>query len=160
MLTSLESTNTPKLQYQYKKLRHSDEIRLLILAPGTSSNPLHCKLVHTRLSLNPEYEALSYAWGDSSKPRQVFCDHRVIDVTESLYAALRRLRDLTKARTIWADAICINQQLNVEKSHQVALMGKIYSQTEKTLAWLGEAEDHVVIKAFHYLERLDRHLCN
>ncbi|PQE23458.1 heterokaryon incompatibility -domain-containing protein [Rutstroemia sp. NJR-2017a BBW] len=155
----VKCTNPPKLSYRYRRLQHPDEIRLLVLGPGTSSKPLDCKLIHTRMSLTPEYEALSYAWGDSSKPRQIHCNNRAINVTESLYSALRHIRDPIKSRTIWADAICINQHVDAEKNHQVALMGKIYSQAERTLAWIGEEEDDVVHDAFDFLERLDRWLC-
>jgi hypothetical protein len=112
------------------------------------------------MSLNPEYEALSYAWGDSSKPRQIRCNNRALSVTQSLYSALRDIRDPIKSRTIWADAICINQDVDTEKNHQVALMGEIYSQAERTLAWIGEEEDDVVHDAFDFLERLDKWLCN
>lgn len=155
-----KSTNLPKLNYRYKQLQYPDEIRLLVISPGTSSDRLDCKLVHTRLSLSPKYEALSYAWGDTSKPRQINCDDRAIHITRSLYTALRHLRDPKKARTLWADAICINQHSNTEKNHQVALMGKIYSQTERGLAWIGEGEDDIVRNAFDYLDRLNAYFCN
>lgn len=42
---------------------------------------------------------------------------------------------------IWCDALCINQNDNVEKSHQVALMGRIYSTAAFVLAWLGIDKD-------------------
>ncbi|PQE29426.1 Heterokaryon incompatibility protein [Rutstroemia sp. NJR-2017a WRK4] len=155
----VKCTNPPKLSYRYRRLQHPDEIRLLVLAPGTSSKSLDCKLIHTRMSLNPEYEALSYAWGDSSKPRQIHCNNRAINVTHSLYSALRHIRDPIKSKTIWADAICINQDVDAEKNHQVALMGKIYSQAERTLAWIGEEDDDVVHDAFDFLERLDEWFC-
>ncbi|PQE09928.1 Heterokaryon incompatibility protein [Rutstroemia sp. NJR-2017a BVV2] len=110
--------------------------------------------------LKPRIRSTSYAWGDPSKPRQVRCNNRALSVTRSLYSALRHIRDPIKSRTIWADAICINQHVDTEKNHQVALMGKIYSQAERTLAWIGEDEDHVVHDAFDFLERLDKWLCN
>jgi Heterokaryon incompatibility protein (HET) len=93
-----------------------------------------------------------------STPRQVICDNRTLSVTQSLYSALLHLRNSKEARTIWADAICINQRINAEKNHQVALMEKIYSQTERTLAWIGEEEDGIARNAFDYLDRLDTYL--
>jgi len=37
---------------------------------------------------------------------------------------------------IWIDALCINQQDNKEKEHQVLLMGEIYSNASETIVWL------------------------
>ncbi len=73
------------------------------------------RLNHTRLSESPHYKALSYAWGDPTKSRRVFCEGRFIEVTESLFTALRRLRCEDEEMIIWADAICINQGVVVEK---------------------------------------------
>lgn len=42
---------------------------------------------------------------------------------------------------IWADAICINQDDNDEKSRQVRLMAQIYSKATYALVWLGEEAD-------------------
>ena len=41
-------------------------------------------------------------------------------------------------RTLWIDALCINQDDLVERSAQVSIMGSIYSNTSKVLIWLGE----------------------
>ncbi|KAK3901582.1 heterokaryon incompatibility, partial [Staphylotrichum tortipilum] len=38
---------------------------------------------------------------------------------------------------LWIDAICINQTDVVEKSHQIGLMARIYSQSTIMLMWLG-----------------------
>jgi len=42
---------------------------------------------------------------------------------------------------MWIDAICINQPSDVERNHQVALMGKIYSSVAIVLIWLGPERD-------------------
>jgi hypothetical protein len=41
------------------------------------------------------------------------------------------------ALPLWIDALCINQADVAEKTHQVGLMGRIYRQSQNTLAWLG-----------------------
>lgn len=129
--------------YEYHAFQHTDEIRVLVLAPTTESEEICCSLKHVRLSDKPDFEALSYAWGDSAKPRRVFCDKKIINVTENLYIALRNLRYKDRERAIWADAICINQDDDLlgEKSQQVGLMGKIYSEAQCTVVWLGEDPD-------------------
>ena len=38
----------------------------------------------------------------------------------------------------WADAVCINQGNPEERTSQVQRMGKIYSNAEKVIAYLGE----------------------
>lgn len=38
---------------------------------------------------------------------------------------------------IWIDQICINQQDDTERGHQIALMGEIYSSARQVLVWLG-----------------------
>jgi len=50
-----------------------------------------------------------------------------------LEAALRDMRHTTLPARIWADALCINQLDNNEKSHQVSLMGNIYSTATHTI---------------------------
>ena len=61
---------------------------------------------------------------------------------KAFYSALRRLRSLG-VLTIWADAICIDQSDNKEKSVQVHGMGHIYKQATKVICDLGEADDNL-----------------
>ena len=44
-------------------------------------------------------------------------------------------------RMLWVDALCIDQENKAERSQQVQLMSKIYSQAMKVIAWLGPAAD-------------------
>jgi hypothetical protein len=39
------------------------------------------------------------------------------------------------------DAVSINQQDVEERSQQVALMGRIYAESDRTIVWLGESDD-------------------
>lgn len=160
-MKSIWKTQAPRmLHYRYNRLQHADEIRQLILHPGAPADPIRCRLEHVRLSDKPPYDALSYAWGDRSKSRTVYFENRSIPVTESLFSALRRLRYQDRNRVLWADAICINQDRFHEKNHQVALMGKIYSEAQQTLVWLGEESDEVSRGAFDFASRLDSFLSN
>ncbi|KUJ06872.1 uncharacterized protein LY89DRAFT_399668 [Mollisia scopiformis] len=43
---------------------------------------------------------------------------------------------------IWIDALCINQTDDIEKAHQVRLMGDIYLNARKLWIWLGEEENN------------------
>ncbi|THU90214.1 HET-domain-containing protein [Dendrothele bispora CBS 962.96] len=92
------------------------------------------------------YEALSYVWGASNNPKTVIVElasptNNIISITENLDVAMRHLRHKTEPRVMWIDAICINQTDDVEKSHQVGLMGYIYRLAAKVTVWLGPEEN-------------------
>ncbi|OAK93582.1 heterokaryon incompatibility, partial [Phaeosphaeriaceae sp. SRC1lsM3a] len=94
--------------------------------------------------LGTSFEALSYAWGNHEKSRLVSVDGLVLAVTESLYLALlhmkrrkRTLNNLYMRPALWADAICINQDDDQEKTLQVAMMAEIYHAASKVNIWLG-----------------------
>jgi hypothetical protein len=140
--------------YQYQPLGSEDEVRLLILAAGTCTDDIRCDLRPYSLSSIPQFDAISYAWEDISKPHEVFCNNESIPVTRSAYIALQYLRHAIRDRVIWIDAICINQGSDSEKSHQVCLMREIYSQARQTHVWLGEDVGNNAKLAFEHISRL------
>lgn len=108
--------------------------------------------------LDCDYEALSYVWGSTDAPGHVIIQseisgHNSISVTRNLDVALRHLRHTDKSRSLWADAICINQQSLAERSSQVSLMSSIYRFAPKVIVWLG-AEDENSHHALSMLESL------
>lgn len=50
---------------------------------------------------------------------------------------LQYLRPQRGYRTVWIDAICINQANTHERNEQVQMMGQIYSQCNQVFLWLG-----------------------
>jgi hypothetical protein len=64
-----------------------------------------------------------------------------MQVNTSLYDALMAIRPSKEPIVIWIDFLCINQSDTEEKCWQVALMGNIYRQAQKVIAWLGPADD-------------------
>ncbi|KAK0514932.1 hypothetical protein JMJ35_002311 [Cladonia borealis] len=141
--------------YKYSNL-NGDEIRLLHLLPRSASREVRIKIETVTLSADqhPQYEALSYAWGSTKDPSRVVVtvDHtygfknralvsfpisRSISVTRNLAEALPYLRDATKPRTLWIDAICIDQKNGKEKGEQVSRMGEIFKSSSQVLVWLG-----------------------
>ncbi|RYP12528.1 hypothetical protein DL765_007264 [Monosporascus sp. GIB2] len=60
-----------------------------------------------------------------------------IQVTKSLWVALRHLRYRDEPRYLWVDQICINQEDTAEKNIQVGCMGEIYSKATCSVIWLG-----------------------
>lgn len=116
----------------------SQEIRLLRLQPAPSFDAkIQGMLSYTSLHSPCEYEALSYRWGAVDFNAEIELEGQPFRITHNLEEALRHLRDETNERTIWVDAICINQYDTEERNHQVTLMKKIYTQCTTDLAWLG-----------------------
>ncbi|KAF4996681.1 hypothetical protein FDECE_12333 [Fusarium decemcellulare] len=116
------------------------EIRLLEIEPGSAGAPVRCKYhVATLDDLSFPYEALSYAWGDVNAASQqiVYLEGREVDVTQTLADAFERLRLTEEPRYLWIDALCINQADDGEKTQQVSMMHRIYTQCTQCAIWLG-----------------------
>jgi hypothetical protein len=114
------------------------QFRLLTVLPGSKvHDPINCELTTHPMSQHPEYEALSYCWGDGTRERLVSCNDQPFKVTENVECALKKLRRPDVPRLLWIDAICINQDDIAERSHQVSLMQDIYRQATRVLVWLG-----------------------
>jgi hypothetical protein len=134
-------------QYSYSPLSLGpDSIRLLRLMPDQDDTAdIRCELFEYSLQSSCKashlYEALSYVWGSPGEKLPIFIHGHSFDVTVNLRAALSRLRNHSMERTLWVDAICIDQQNLRERGHQVQLMAKIYGQANRVVVWLGEAAD-------------------
>ncbi|KAF5626999.1 heterokaryon incompatibility (het-6OR allele) [Fusarium sp. NRRL 52700] len=114
------------------------QIRLLHLLPAKDQhNQIECRLEVVALEEDPVYEALSYCWGDNSQLQGIKCNNEAFQVTESLFCALQHLRNDHLERTLWIDAICINQKDLEERRFQVKLMKDIYTRSQRVVIWLG-----------------------
>lgn len=144
-------------EFEHKPLSGRDAFRTMFLHPATDTGSLiECELVTSDLSLTPDYETLSYVWGDSSVPRYITLDGKVLRIMPNLYEALLALRLESRPRRLWVDAICINQCDTDERNQQVALMGDIYRNACRVLVWLGKAceDSHLV---FEHLAEFQKH---
>ncbi|KAI4112105.1 MAG: hypothetical protein LQ339_000113 [Xanthoria mediterranea] len=96
---------------------------------------------------NREYEALSYAWGSKDNLLEISITDpstqikASLPVTRDLALALRYLRLPQLSRTLWIDAICIDQENLEERGHQVKKMGDVYHTARQVIIWLGPATD-------------------
>lgn len=123
----------------YKALDpHLPEIRVLKLLPSASFEArLECQLLHRALYGDSDgYEALSYVWGGNEFTAEIVLNNEPYSITPNLEIALRHLRQPSAERTLWVDALCINQHDLVERSRQVLLMKDIYAHCTVDLAWM------------------------
>ncbi|KAI1097515.1 heterokaryon incompatibility protein-domain-containing protein [Jackrogersella minutella] len=135
--------------FTYRPFATEREIRLIDLLPGHGL--IRCNLRHVSLSSQNDYESLSYCWGSRTKKVKMLVNGAHFYVTRNLHAALHRLRDAKNIRTLWIDAICINQESIPERNVQVPLMRAIYSSCRRVVIWLGEQDYHTK-SAFEGLE--------
>jgi hypothetical protein len=116
-------------------------VRLLELAPGARDDAVVMRLFPTELEHALDFEALSYVWGDPGVTVPVTCSGLSFGVTVNLHAALVRTRYTDRVRTLWADAICINQGHVKERSHHVAFMNLIYRRAKTVLVCMDADPD-------------------
>lgn len=149
----------PSLPHVYVPIEGADSFRTLRLQPALDvSAPLRFTFdIHSPDS-DEEYEAISYTWGAPKLTCPVyFHDGSYVMATKNLDSALRRFRDATKTRVLWANAICINQKDNKEKATQIPLMIRIFRGAHRVLAWLdGGAGEEKGLKLLRRWSRLSR----
>lgn len=133
--------------YTYSPLlAHPNSIRLLRLLPASrAEDPVHCRIFNYSLSIPARtshlYECLSYVWGSVEDKETIRVNDAGFAVTKNLHGALRRLRDPDLDRTLWVDAVCINQNDLEERANQVQIMALIYAYASRVVVWLGEEAD-------------------
>jgi hypothetical protein len=145
--------------YHYSALPDQNHVRIINILPGIIYEEVHCEITTEYFGDIPDtYEAISYAWGDSGHHTSIICNGKILNVNTSLVDALKRLRRNEETRRVWADAICINQHDDFEKSHQVKRMGKIYESAKAVLAWLGKDTEHYAKDCFDLVQTTVDHL--
>ncbi|USP74661.1 hypothetical protein yc1106_01935 [Curvularia clavata] len=129
-----------------------EEFRLLRIQPSDDFHSIiTCQLFTASLIDKPSYNALSYEWGNPNVTKSVIVNSTELQVTSNLEAALRRIRTTHSEVILWVDGLCINQRDVAEKNIQVAMMGRLYSNTTLTYAWLGEDDGGSATRTFQFL---------
>ncbi|KAH8760741.1 heterokaryon incompatibility protein-domain-containing protein [Hyaloscypha finlandica] len=131
-----------------------NEIRLICLdsvppAETRPTSPVHINLEVYPRDRCPEYEAASYSWGgengDYTKRSPIYIGKSwdVLWQTQSCWNLLQRLWLKERgARSVWVDAICINQEDLEERSTQVGMMALTYTRCSRVFAYLGEGKSN------------------
>ena len=128
--------------FRYEQSLQGREIRLIQLTSAEHGADISCSLVYKTLDSDTTYNALSYVWGDQSEKRRVICNGMACMITVSLFHALNQYRSTRADVLLWADALCIDQNNETEKTCQVRMMGDIYRQAQLVVVWLGLEEEH------------------
>ncbi|KAL6713622.1 hypothetical protein ACLMJK_009087 [Lecanora helva] len=138
---------------QMASMQKATTIRLVHILPDLPGMALRVQIC-TASRDGSIYDALSYTWGSHFMLRRIIqANNSKFLITDSLYRALRELRNEKERRTIWIDALCINQYDPKEKERQVAIMRNIFQNAQKVYVWLGEAPQYLG-DAFKIIERL------
>ncbi|RSL46492.1 hypothetical protein CEP54_013834 [Fusarium duplospermum] len=140
---TMDTWNNAILSSLYSPLLGKNPLRVLRLEPGTRSDPIICQLIPTYLdAIDNAFIAMSYTWGSLQDPQKIQCNGYTMTVQQNAFDLLNDLRLPGQPRTIWIDAICINQGDVSERSEQVQMMHMIYSRAQSVMIWLGRADDH------------------
>ena len=126
--------------YVYERLCHPSSIRLIRYLSNDNPDEISLSLSEYQLDSAPDYQALSYVWGNPARNKSVVCNGYHFKVSSSLFTALQRIRTRSPNVPVWADAICINQLDYDERSQQVTIMGKIYRQATTVLVHIPNIE--------------------
>ncbi|KAH7385518.1 heterokaryon incompatibility protein-domain-containing protein [Phaeosphaeria sp. MPI-PUGE-AT-0046c] len=156
------STGNGTVQYRHTLLdQDRSSIRLVEILPyDTTGSSIQCRISHHMLPLGsekekqsigsgkrpranhgndlPSYRCLSYAWGDTQDPLAISLNGEMFWVGQNLHAFLSIARQTLYNTYLWIDALCIDQSSTSERNHQVQQMGRIYSNAESVLVWLGD----------------------
>ncbi|KAH7041477.1 heterokaryon incompatibility protein-domain-containing protein [Microdochium trichocladiopsis] len=119
--------------------------------------PLRFAMKTISLDESPDFTALSYVWGDPTDTMPIIVNDIEVAITRNLYSAVVAMSRYQTRPPFWADAVCINQRDNDERSSQVKLMGRIYRNALRVCCHLGEPTPNFeAYVRYHY--RIDHRL--
>jgi hypothetical protein len=130
--------NLPR--YEYQPLRDR-EIRLLRVSGLFPLKRVQVSVEHVFLGTHRSYEAISYTWGDQTLPRQeILINGCSLSIPHGAYNAIIGRASFFRTRTLWLDAVCIDQDDDSEKCRQLPMMREIYRLASRVIVWLGQAK--------------------
>lgn len=133
------------------------QTRLLYILPANKTGTLRCRLAVVSLADDIEFFALSYAWGRHTSGNELYIEYEQqrLAISETLHGFLRFYEQHYAMQPLWIDALCIDQDDDLEKSYQIPNMRHVYSKAKKVVIWLG-MEDESTEAVLELLERLDQ----
>lgn len=95
----------PQSPYQFDDLQTETSFRVLELLPGQQDAPISCILHAADWKQPPDYEAVSYAWGDRNLTAAIRCHGKRLEVGQNLHSGLTHLRLARRSRFLWVDCL-------------------------------------------------------
>jgi hypothetical protein len=149
---------SPPFQYERLDLE-TNTFRFLRILPGSDEDVISCEMVVKGCTCPPggrpdfgsfRYSALSYEWGNAAQPTHwIRVNGSHLQVRHNLFTFLHTARARLETgsdlhRHVWIDAICINQEDDREKEHQVQRMRTLYRLATTVFVWLGPKSSTVI----------------
>ncbi|KAF5868159.1 putative ankyrin repeat and sam domain containing protein 6 protein [Botrytis fragariae] len=135
------------IPFQYLPLEILSDIRLLQISLSPDSKHLRGKFTNVSLDVVPPtqvpYAAISYRWGSADMCNQIWFDEEhCLCLNSSAGTILRSFAAHLylgfEPCFLWIDALCVNQNDDIEKGSQVRQMGRIHSFALQVFAWIGD----------------------
>lgn len=130
--------------FKYEELDPAlDNTRVLTVQKSRADDGcLSCLLETVSLhEIGDNYYAVSHPWSKEHPTFKISLNGGTFCVTPQLWKLLHLASERLPSQRLWIDAICINQHNVAEKQKQIPLMGQIYSNTQKLIAWLPSSTD-------------------
>ncbi|PSN60755.1 hypothetical protein BS50DRAFT_578933 [Corynespora cassiicola Philippines] len=129
----------------YTPLKETD-IRLVYPLPCLDrEEPVMCRIKSFNLEEKPDYDALSYVWGDWMQHSLAKISGIGVMITQNLSEILKTIRaqEIGQISWLWIDALCIDQSNIRERSHQVMKLTQIFNGAKEVIVCLGgESQDY------------------
>lgn len=103
------------MTFRHQPLPGHKYIRLIEVL-GINEEEVRCRLTCWPVRNAPEYDAISYTWGDPTLLESIIIDDRRLEVTQNCELVLKQAWWHGGSRYHWVDAICIDQSDDAEKS--------------------------------------------
>lgn len=124
--------------------RDRSEIRLLKALPPSVNGTPSFQFRIVSLDDDPTFACVSYVWGTPSETNIVLNGQAarisVGQVLPAIKTAIHHYQDICgsdpESLWLWADALCIDQSDESEKSYQIPLMARIFSGAEHVICCL------------------------
>lgn len=127
------------MDFAYGSSLASSELQLL-QPLAVNNRVLRFKTRRVQRASKTPYTAISYTWGNEEATEVIYLDNRPFHVRPNLWSCLYYMAHAAKNAAwdyVWADAICIDQTNDAERSSQVRLMDQTYRDAVCVSVWLG-----------------------
>lgn len=133
------------------------KFRLLHIHPSANAfAAIRCSMTVASLGETTDFEAISYAWG-SSGSKHIWVNGGRAALSQNGENILRSMREYDdQYRSVWLDAVCINQTDLDDRSSQVASMGQLYASARAVAIGVDEPTENEIwaLEILRLTERL------